>query len=88
MRNKNEKFVFSDTLEFEELGGGVKRKILAWGDDLMQVEVHFEKGAVGAMHSHPHTQLTFKNLLTVQANQKQAELRTGCLGFLLGMFRS
>ena len=59
MSNKNEKFVFSDTLEFEELGGGVKRKILAWGDDLMQVEVHFEKGAVGAMHSHPHTQLTY-----------------------------
>ncbi|MBR2465814.1 MAG: cupin domain-containing protein [Clostridia bacterium] len=59
MERKDEKFVFGQELDFEELGGGVKRKILAYGDDLMQVEVHFEKGAVGAMHSHPHTQLTY-----------------------------
>lgn len=59
MDRKNQKFVCSDSLEFDELGGGVKRKILAYGDDLMQVEVHFEKGAIGAMHSHPHTQLTY-----------------------------
>ena len=56
--NKNDKFVFGNDIPFEDLGGGVKRKILAYGDDMMQVEVHFEKGAVGAMHSHPHTQLT------------------------------
>ncbi len=42
----------------EDLGGGVKRKILAYGDDLMQVKVYFEEGSVGAMHTHPHTQLT------------------------------
>jgi quercetin dioxygenase-like cupin family protein len=59
MDRKNEKFVFAQTLAFEDLGGGVKRKVLAYGEDLMQVEVHFEKGAVGAMHSHPHTQLTY-----------------------------
>ena len=59
MTNKpNTPFVFSKTGVFQDLGGGVKRKILAYGESLMQVEVHFEKGAVGAMHSHPHTQLT------------------------------
>ena len=51
-------FTTWDECEFEDQGGGVKRKILAYGDNLMQVEVHFEKGAIGAMHSHPHTQLT------------------------------
>lgn len=56
---KNNPFTFSSECEFEDLGGGVKRKILAFGDNLMQVEVHFEKGAVGQMHSHPHTQLTY-----------------------------
>lgn len=59
MANKNDKFVFYSDIEFEDLGGGVKRKILAYGDALMQVEVHFEVGAVGAMHSHPHSQLTY-----------------------------
>ena len=55
---RNQKFNFAKEAAFEDLGGGVKRKILAYGDALMQVEVHFEKGAVGAMHSHPHSQLT------------------------------
>lgn len=56
---RNQKFNFAKEASFEELGGGVKRKILAYGDALMQVEVHFEKGAVGAMHSHVHSQLTY-----------------------------
>ena len=55
---KNAAFVSPDDCVFQDQGGGVKRKILAYGDNLMQVEVHFEKGAVGAMHTHPHTQLT------------------------------
>lgn len=59
MNEKNRKFNFADTLAFEDLGQGVKRRVLAYGDALMQVEVHFEKGAVGAMHSHPHSQLTY-----------------------------
>lgn len=52
-------FVFADDTRFSDLGGGCKRRILAYGDNMMQVEVHFEEGAVGAMHSHPHTQLTY-----------------------------
>ena len=56
---RNQKFNFAKEASFENLGGGVKRKILAYGDALMQVEVHFEKGAVGAMHSHVHSQLTY-----------------------------
>lgn len=55
---KNEKFVFEKDRKLQDLGGGVTRKILAYGDDLMQVMVFFEKGAVGEMHQHPHTQLT------------------------------
>ena len=54
----NKPFVFANECNFEDLGGGVTRRILAYGDDLMQVEVHFEKGAIGAMHNHEHTQLT------------------------------
>lgn len=52
-------FIFKDKIAFEELGGGVKRKILAHGGKMMGVEVHFETGAIGAMHSHPHEQLTY-----------------------------
>lgn len=56
---KNNPFVFGENCEICELGNGTKRKILAYGDGLMHVEVHFEEGAVGAMHSHPHAQTTY-----------------------------
>lgn len=55
----NEPFVFADDCILETVSEGVKRKILAYGDELMAVEVHFDKDAVGPLHSHPHTQLSY-----------------------------
>lgn len=52
-------FVFNSDCKLEDLGGGVSRKILAHNGSLMQVQVFFEQGAIGAMHSHPHEQLTY-----------------------------
>ncbi|WP_432454655.1 MULTISPECIES: cupin domain-containing protein [unclassified Agarivorans] len=52
-------FVFNDQITLEDLGAGVSRKVLAYSDNIMTVEVHFEKGAIGPMHSHPHEQLTY-----------------------------
>ena len=59
MNNRNRPFNFSEESSFEDLGGGIKRKILAYGDNILMAEVHFEKGAEGKMHSHPHTQVTY-----------------------------
>lgn len=42
-----------------DLGGGVCRRVLAYNEDLMTVEVVFEAGAVGSVHTHPHTQCTY-----------------------------
>lgn len=52
-------FVYNNQIELEDLGNGVKRKILAHSGNLMAVEVYFETGAVGSLHSHPHEQLTY-----------------------------
>ena len=41
------------------LGGGTERRILAYNDSLMAVEVGFETGAEGTPHTHPHTQLSY-----------------------------
>ena len=40
-------------------GEGVTRRVLAFTDCVMCVENCFEKGAVGSLHSHPHTQITY-----------------------------
>ncbi len=43
----------------QDNGSGVVRRVLAYSDDAMCVENTFETGAVGALHSHPHTQITY-----------------------------
>ena len=56
---KNRIWNYNSEIEEENCSPGVKRKILAYTDELMCVENHFEKGAVGALHHHPHTQITY-----------------------------
>lgn len=45
-------FFVLDENPWEELGGGIKRKIVAYTDDLMAVHLCFDKGAIGAPHTH------------------------------------
>lgn len=45
--------------QWESAEPGVKRKILPPGQHLMMMEVHFEAGAEGYEHSHPHEQLSY-----------------------------
>ena len=52
-------FVKNEDMSLSDLGGGVSRKVLAYDKNLMSVEVRFEKGAIGAMHTHPHTQISY-----------------------------
>ena len=56
---KNQIWNFNNEIDAEVCGEGVKRKILAYADEMMCVENHFEKGAIGALHHHPHTQITY-----------------------------
>lgn len=59
MKRASEPFILTDHIEWEELGGGVSRKFLGWDNQIMMVQVKFEKGAVGAPHHHFHTQTTY-----------------------------
>ncbi len=52
-------FIFGDDLEWETVGEGLKRKIMGYDDKIMLVKVHFEVGAVGIMHKHYHSQVTY-----------------------------
>lgn len=49
---------FAD-IEFQDAGPGVRRKVMAYGPDLMSVYVEFKKGSIGALHKHPHRQITY-----------------------------
>lgn len=51
-------FIENDQLDWQVVGEGVKRKIMSYDERLMLVKVNFEKGSVGTLHHHFHTQIT------------------------------
>jgi quercetin dioxygenase-like cupin family protein len=51
-------FVTAAETGWEEMGRGVRRKIIAHGPELMLVRVAFDEGGVGPEHTHPHAQCT------------------------------
>lgn len=52
------KWVFHSETTPQE-NNGVIRRVLAYNQELMAVENTFAEGAVGPLHSHPHTQITY-----------------------------
>lgn len=56
---KNQVWVYNQEIDLQPCGEGIARKILAYSDNLMCVENYFETGAEGALHHHPHTQITY-----------------------------
>jgi len=56
---KGHRWVFENDVDSSNPSEGVTRKVLAYSDEAMCVAHYFEEGAIGALHSHPHTQITY-----------------------------
>jgi quercetin dioxygenase-like cupin family protein len=52
-------FVKGGDAPWQQMAPGVRRQILGYGPELMMVRVDFEADAVGAVHHHPHRQVTY-----------------------------
>lgn len=52
-------FQFDKELPWEDLRNGMQRQLFGYDDKLMMLKIKFERGAVGAMHRHPHSQSTY-----------------------------
>lgn len=52
-------FIEDSSRAWESVGEGVRRKVMGYDDHLMLVKVELEQGAVGAVHEHPHTQVSY-----------------------------
>jgi len=59
LSEKGQRWVFDADVDSSSPGDGVTRKVLAYWDDAMCAVHHFKKGAVGALHTHPHKQITY-----------------------------
>ncbi|MFI3237060.1 MAG: cupin domain-containing protein [Lachnospiraceae bacterium] len=54
-----EYYFLGEEIALQEVKPDLHRKVVARGGDMMIVEVHFKKGAVGDMHAHIHEQVTY-----------------------------
>ena len=52
-------FIENETLHWSLVAPGMQRAILAYDDSLMLVKVKFDKEAIGAVHHHPHAQVSY-----------------------------
>lgn len=68
-----------EQVKWEPAGEGIKRKIMGYQPNLMLVKVHFEKGAVGYKHKHPHEQVSYviSGKFEVEVENKKKVLTEG-----------
>jgi len=52
-------YFFDADTPWEEVAPGLSRQIMGYDGKIMLVKAKFEKGAVGTMHKHYHSQVTY-----------------------------
>ena len=59
MQHSTPAFSPAASLVWEAMAPGVRRTLVAYNDDLLLVKVEFAAGAVGALHQHVHSQISY-----------------------------
>lgn len=52
-------FQFEQEIPWEDLKNGIQRQLYGYDDKIMLVKAKFDKGAVGVLHEHHHSQVTY-----------------------------
>lgn len=77
-------FIFDENIEWQDLGNGIHRKIMAYDDNLMMTKVRFQNGAIGVLHQHFHTQMAYieSGIFEVEIAGEKKILKTGDVYFV------
>ncbi|MFI3323114.1 MAG: cupin domain-containing protein [Rikenellaceae bacterium] len=59
MKTRSANFLLESELKWENPGPGITRQIMGYDGQIMLVKVLFEKGAIGTVHEHFHSQSTY-----------------------------
>ena len=51
--------MFGASTPKETVGEGLVRQLFGFNDDILMARVEFDVGAVGEIHAHPHSQVTY-----------------------------
>jgi len=52
-------FQINEEIPWEDAAPGIQRQIFGYDEKIMLVKVSFEKGAIGSLHEHHHSQATY-----------------------------
>lgn len=44
---------------WECVGNGIHRQLLGYDESILMARVEFDEGAIGEVHTHPHSQVTY-----------------------------
>lgn len=79
MKTNSENFIKGSDFKSIEVDGGMKRKIMGFDGQLMLVEVRFNKGDIGYVHEHVHSQATYvvSGVFEVTIGDKTQILKAG-----------
>lgn len=72
-------FIENADIPWEQVAEGMKRKIMAYDEKLMVVRVEFDKGGIGILHKHYHSQITHveSGVFEVEIGSEKKILRGG-----------
>lgn len=59
MKRNSKPFMFGEQTPRDQVGDGLKRQLFGFDDSILMARVEFEEGAVGEVHSHKHSQVTY-----------------------------
>ena len=84
MKYESKRFISSDQVDKEDVGGGVLRQIMGFNDSLMLVKACFEEGSVGYTHSHTHSQLAYveSGVFEFTIGEETRTLKTGDCAYI------
>lgn len=79
MKTSSQEFVESALVEWEQMSEGVRRKIMAYAEQIMLVRVEFENGGIGTVHNHPEVQVTNveSGVFEIEIDGKKKILKAG-----------
>lgn len=59
MDRHSKAFMLGDQVPREVVGEGLIRQLLGYNDSILMAKVEFEAGAVGTVHAHTHSQVSY-----------------------------
>jgi quercetin dioxygenase-like cupin family protein len=79
MNMQSNNFLLSADIKATNPGPGLTRKILGYNNQIMMVEVHFAKDAIGYKHQHFHSQTTYviSGVFEVTIGEKTQLMKAG-----------